>query len=283
MAWSSDDALPPAPDLSARDYLRVVRRGLPTAVLVFGGLAILLLVRLFEAVLCGAGRPVTSRMVRFVSRQSLRLMGIPLTIDGRPMRAHGGLVANHSSWLDIFALSAADRFYFVSKAEVASWPLIGWLARATGTVFIRRDRRDTARQLSLFHERLALGHRLLFFPEGTSTDGQRILPFKTPLFEPYLAKGHEVGLMIQPVTVIYTPPPEVEPRFYGWWGEMDFAPHLLKVLAIRCQGAVRVVFHAPIALDQVADRKALAARCEAAVRAAHPFGQVEPSKAASPA
>jgi 1-acyl-sn-glycerol-3-phosphate acyltransferase len=241
---------------------------------VFGGLFILLLLRIPEGLAYGVRRPWTSHLPPLVSRISLRLIGLPLAITGKPMTAQGGLVANHSSWLDIFVLSAADRFYFVSKSEVASWALIGWLARATGTVFIQRDRKDTRRQQAIFNERLSLGHRLLFFPEGTSTDGKRVLPFKSTLFEPFLTKGHRADLMIQPITVIYDPPGGEDTRFYGWWGDMSFAPHLLKVLAARRHGSVRVILHPPISVDSVDGRKELTAQCERLVSAAHPHAKI---------
>jgi lyso-ornithine lipid O-acyltransferase len=253
-------------------WVRLALKAVVIAVGVFGGLLVLLALRVPEYAVHGVRRPWTGQLVSVVSRFALRVIGLPLIIEGRVMDGHGGIVANHSSWLDIFTLSAAGQFYFVAKAEVARWPFIGWLARATGTVFIERARKDTKRQLALFNARLAAGHRLMFFPEGTSTDGERILPFKTTLFEPFLAQGHERGLQMQPVSVIYTAPEGVDRRFYGWWGDMGFGPHLLKVLAARRQGTVRIVFHQPVAVDVPGGRKALAAACELAVRSAHPFG-----------
>ena len=184
------------------------------------------------------------------------------------------MVANHSSWLDIFALNARKRVYFVSKAEVAGWPGIGWLARATGTVFIHRDRRHAREQTEVFRTRLRAGHRLLFFPEGTSTDGRRVLPFKTTLFAAFLSDLDIDDLHVQPCCVIYRAPKGDDPRFYGWWGNMDFGPHLLHTLAARWQGAVQVVYLAPLRVADYADRKALAAAAEAAVRAAHPQGDI---------
>jgi lyso-ornithine lipid O-acyltransferase len=144
------------------------------------------------------------------------------------MRERGAVVANHSSWMDIFALNARKRVYFVSKAEVARWPGIGWLARATGTVFINRDPKEARAQQTVFEARLKAGHKLLFFPEGTSTDGQRILPFKSTLFGAFFAPDLRDILWVQPVTVIYTAPPGEDPRFYAWWGDMSFGGHLLK-------------------------------------------------------
>jgi 1-acyl-sn-glycerol-3-phosphate acyltransferase len=159
---------------------------------------------------------------------------------------------------------------------VAGWAGIGWLARATGTVFITRKGAEAKAQRDLFEVRLRAGHRLLFFPEGTSTDSRRILPFKSTLFAAFFTHGLQHLLHVQPVTVIYSPPAGTDQRFYGWWGDMEFAPHLLAVLA-RPGGAATVVLHPPIAVDATADRKALALACEAAVRSAHPRGEVSPA------
>jgi len=163
-------------------------------------------------------------------------------------------------------LNASKRVFFVAKAEVAGWPVIGWLARGTGTLFIRRDRREARRQQTLFEERLRAGHHLLFFPEGTSTDGARVLPFKTTLFAAFTTEALRGFLTVQPVSLRYHAPEGEDACFYGWWGDMDFAHGLLKVLAVRRQGWVDVVYHPPLRVADYPDRKALAAACEAAVR-----------------
>ena len=182
------------------------------------------------------------------------------------MNGPGAIVANHSSWLDIFALNARKRIYFVSKAEVAKWPGIGWLAQATGTVFIRRDSREARTHVETFVDRLSAGHKLLFFPEGTSTDGRRVLPFKPTLFAAFFADGLRETLSIQPVSVVYFAASGVDPRQYGWWGEMDFGPHLLSTLGAVNQGSVKVIYHSPVKVSNYADRKTLARDLEAAVR-----------------
>ncbi len=252
--------------IAAAGWLRALARGLVLFVLNFGCLLILVAARMIERPLAGQNRPVTPQITRFVCRTALRVLGIGYRVSGVPMQHMGAVVANHSSWLDIYALNACQSVCFVSKAEVARWPFIGWLARATGTVFIERDRRRARVQQAEFEERIRAGHRLLFFPEGTSTDGRRVVPFKSTLFEAFYTHGLEHVMQIQPVSVIYHAPEGEDPRFYGWWGAMALAPHLLQTLAARRQGRIEVVFHPPVSVDAFPSRKGLARRCEDDVR-----------------
>ena len=270
--WNSD-SYPQRPTLTARDWLRVIWRAVALGGVVFGGLAVLLLCRLIERPLCGMRRPVTPYITQFVCRGAFLILGITLHIRGAPMTARGAVVANHSSWLDIFALNAGKRVYFVSKSEVAEWPGIGWLARATGTVFIERNRAQAKSQTEIFEARLLAGHKLLFFPEGTSTDGQRVLPFKTTLFQSFFVDGLRDALSIQPVTLRYQAPEGMDSRFYGWWGDMDFAPHLLATLGPARQGKVEVIYGTPLKVAEFANRKALAKACEEAIRAGLVVGE----------
>ena len=196
----------------------------------------------------------------------VHILGIAGTARGAPMPHAGAVVANHSSWLDIFVLNARKRIYFVAKAEVAGWAVIGWLARATGTAFIRRDRAAAGDQAALLRTRLRAGHRLLFFPEGTSTDGRRVLPFKTTLFAAFFETGLP-DLHVQPVSLAYTAPPGRDPAFYAWFADMDFAPHLLQVLAAPAGGRVAVTYHAPLRVADHDSRKSLARAGEELVRA----------------
>ncbi|MCA8879809.1 MAG: 1-acyl-sn-glycerol-3-phosphate acyltransferase [Rhodobacteraceae bacterium] len=253
-------------------WVRVAVKGGLLGLLTFGCLGLLLLVRLIEAPLFGLRRPVTPFITQFVCRNAFRILGMRFESDGEPMRSHGAVVANHSSWLDIFSLNARKRIYYVAKAEVAGWAGIGWLARATGTVFINRDPKEAAEQRALFIRRLAAGHKLLFFPEGTSTDGQRVLSFKPTLFAAFFDAELRDTIWVQPVSVTYYAPLGEEPRFYSWWGGMDFAPHLLKVLAAPRQGRVRVVYHPPLRVADYAGRKQLAAEAEVSVRRGHDAG-----------
>ncbi len=263
-------AEPEATRFGAAGWARIVFRGVPLGLVVFGGLALLLTLRLIERPMNGPRRPWTPWITQAVCRTAFVLLGIRHRIHGSRMGHRGAVVANHSTWLDIFTLNAGKRIYFVSKAEVAKWVGIGWLARATGTVFITRAAREARAQKATFEERLTIGHKLLFFPEGTSSDGQRVLPFKSALFAAFFSEGLKDLVWVQPVTVVYTAPEGRPKNFYGWWGDMEFGPHLLKILAASPQGAVDVHYHDPVRVADFEDRKALALYCEEAVRSKFP-------------
>ncbi len=270
--WRDDKMPMPRPGVVG--WLLVVIRGIPLILVVYGCLLLLLLVRMFERPLCGLDRPFSPYITQFVCRTALRILGIGYATKGKPMREAGAIVANHGSWFDVFPLNAAQRIYFVSKSEVAGWPGIGWLARATGTVFIARKGTESKLQQEVFEARLRAGHKLLFFPEGTSTDTLRVLPFKSTLFAAFFTHGLDRILHIQPVTVAYHGPEGADPRFYGWWGDMDFGPHLLMILSARKQGRVEVIFHDAVPVDGFENRKVLADYCERVVRASLPHGAI---------
>lgn len=268
-AWDSADHPTPV-SVGPLGWVLMLLRGMTLATVVLVGLVILLAIRLIERPLYGQGRPVTPHITQIVCKIAFWIMGLRRAVVGTPMRHRGAVVANHTSWLDIFSLNAAQRIYFVSKSEVASWPGIGWLAKATGTLFIERNPKHARKQTEVFQRRLLDNHRLLFFPEGTSTDGLQVLPFKTTLFQSFFAPELRDVIWVQPVTVLYTAPDGTDPRFYGWWGDMSFGGHLLRTLASLRQGQVTTIYHNPLAVADFENRKALAQACEAQVRAAHP-------------
>jgi len=257
-------------------WLRVVLRGSVLGTITFGGLALMLVLRLIERPLFGLHRPMTPFLTQAVCRAAFVVLGMGYVMRGKRMEDRGAIVCNHVSWLDIFALNARKRIYFVSKSEVAGWPGIGWLARATGTVFINRDPRDARRQQVVFEQRLLAGHKLLFFPEGTSTDGSLVLPFKSTLFQAFFSDDLKHRTSIQPVTLIYHAPDGEDVRFYGWWGQMGFGPHLVKVLAAKRNGTVEVLYHQPVRVDSFPNRKSLAAHVEDVVRAGQLHGAAQP-------
>ncbi|GGW23602.1 1-acyl-sn-glycerol-3-phosphate acyltransferase [Gemmobacter lanyuensis] len=259
------------PRIGPLGWALVVLRAPLLACVTYGALLVFLLLRGIERPLYGVNRPWTPWITQGVCRAALAIMGFRYHRKGRPMQGQGAIVANHAGWIDIFSLNAADRVYFVSKDDVAGWPAIGVLARVTGTMFIARKGTEAKRQQEMMEERLRAGHRLLFFPEGTSTDTLHVLPFKTPLFQAFFTHGMDRVLQIQPVTVVYHAPKGRDPRFYGWWADMSFAGHLMQVLATPRQGRIEVIFHPPVPVDGFPGRKELAAYCERVIRTAHPL------------
>ncbi|HHI69773.1 MAG TPA: 1-acyl-sn-glycerol-3-phosphate acyltransferase, partial [Rhodobacteraceae bacterium] len=127
--WFPEDVAEPV-RIGPFGWVLVLLRVVPMLIVILTGLAVLLLLRLIEAPLFRPDRPITPYITQGVCRLALLIMGLPLHVTGDRMRQKGAVVANHASWLDIFTLNAAKRIYFVAKAEVAGWPLIGWLARA---------------------------------------------------------------------------------------------------------------------------------------------------------
>lgn len=268
MTWAGDPPPEPVP-YGILAAFRILRRAIPILVSILAGLVLLLSLRLIERPLFGLHRPWTPWITQAVCRLTLIFLGLRFHRTGRPMDGQGAIVANHSSWLDIFVLNASDRIYFVSKSEVANWPGIGTLARATGTLFIARDPRAARDQTKLFEKRLLDGQRLLFFPEGTSTDGLRVLPFKSTLFAAFFAPELHENMAIQPVSVTYHASEGCDPRTYGWWGDMNFGSHLLATLALPRQGRVEVTYHAPLPVPDFDSRKALAHAAETCIRDGH--------------
>lgn len=157
-------------------------------------------------------------------RRACRILGLRVRVLGEPEPTPALYAANHVSWLDVAALGATIPADFVAKSEVAGWPAIGLLARAGGTVFLRREcGRSAARAVETLIERLACGRSVVVFPEGTSTAGRDVLPFKSALFE----APARLGCDVQPVSIRYREGASVAPFI----GDDSFLPHLLRVLA----------------------------------------------------
>jgi lyso-ornithine lipid O-acyltransferase len=262
--WREAEAPPLSGPGGLRDWLRVLRRGGLAVLVLLAGVIAILPLRGTERLFHGRRRPWTGPHVQAVCRLVLACIGIGWRRKGAVLQGPGAFVANHSSWLDILVLHAAMPVTFVSKAEVARWPGINILTWVTDTHFVTRDPRLARAQAKEFADRVRAGQRLLFFPEGTSSDGRRVLPFKATLFQGFLTDDLPQDLAIQPVGVVYAAPPERDPRFYGWWADMALGPHLLAVLAARRQGRVVVHLHDPVPVAGQ-DRKTLSAACHSAI------------------
>ncbi|MFO1246866.1 MAG: lysophospholipid acyltransferase family protein [Alphaproteobacteria bacterium] len=206
-------------------------------------------------------------------RHVAALFGIHIKVTGKPVTGEGVLlVANHTSWADIIIFSAVMPLSFVAKSEVGTWPFFGTLARLQRTVFVERTRRSATGQVAgAINQRLAQGDALLLFPEGTSHDGNRVLPFKSALLgaaEARLTGGQHVK--VQPVSVAFTglhgiPMGRENRPLFAWYGDMEMVPHLWEALLAGPLDVV-VRFHEPLSLDRM-DRKTLAAKAQEIVQA----------------
>lgn len=258
-----EDSHPNPPLDGVLGCLRILVRLLALMFVIYGLLIIFLVIRLFE---WPWGRPVSPSITQFVCRLSLMIIGVRLKVKGQRMTSHGVMVSNHVSWLDIFVNNSQQRIIFVAKTEVSKWFGIAILAKATGTIFIKREPRQAAKQRQVIVQRLLRGQKLFLFPEGTSTDGLRVLKFKPTLFAAFFAPELKDNLQIQPITLCYKAPPNQHPAFYGFWGDETFVASLLKILSAQGKGSVDYIYHPPIRIADFSDRKELALACETQIR-----------------
>lgn len=214
--------------------------------------------------------PLRRQLPRWYHRQCARILGFRIERHGIRAGTHPTLyVCNHSSYLDITILGALIPASFVAKAEVARWPLFGTLARLQRTVFIDRTPRKAAAHRDEMSARLEAGDELILFPEGTSSDGNHVLPFKSALFSVAQQRPHGAPLTVQPVSVAYTkldgiPMGRYLRPFFAWYGEMELAQHMWAAAGLGTV-TVEVTFHPPVTIDDFPSRKALAQHCHAAV------------------
>ena len=241
-----------------------------------------------QAVLVRVSTPAARRFPQWYHRKVCRLLGVRVRVEGALERGVPVLLlANHSSWLDIPVISAAAPVSFVAKKEVSTWPFVSWLAMLQRTVFVDRTRRttvgDTAGEMI---DRLNAGDTLVLFAEGTSSDGNRVLPFKTSLIsaaKPTRAaragatggQAPKVGqgppAVVQTLAIVYThrhglPMGRADRPGVGWYGDMELGGHVWGVLT---GGPIEVTVRLgpPVPLDDFADRKVLARHSETEIRA----------------
>lgn len=188
-------------------------------------------------------------------------MGLDVRIEGNPIRSDVLYVANHVSWLDILAMGGAVPTFFISKDDVAAWPLVGMLARIGGTIFIdRNSRRAVHGQVDQLGLELLHHVPITLFPEGTTGDGITMFPFRPALFASVAPPPP--GIAVQPVAIDYGP----AAAEIAWTGDEDIGPNARKVLGRRGVLRCTLRFLPPLAPSQ--DRKALAAQAQTAVAAA---------------
>jgi 1-acyl-sn-glycerol-3-phosphate acyltransferase len=209
------------------------------------------------------------RLPALFHRIACRVMGLVVDVHGT---MHGGQtvwISNHLSYLDILAIGSVARCSFVAKDDVRGWPVFGPLARLQDTVFISRTSRRAADVGLALSAALANGKSLVVFPEGTTSDGTMVLPFKSSLFEVFVGNRASAGTTLQPMTVSVESidgcvVDAANRDLYAYHGDASLGPHLLRFLGTR--GAkVRLTFHAPLSGDAITSRKSLARAAHAAV------------------
>jgi len=251
--------VPGAPRLSGRRPVRAVRRGvsillwtvpmglLQAGMLLLPGRAKVVVARLYWASLC-----------RLMGMQ-VRVIGTPAQrLDGRPVV----FASNHSSWLDILALGGTLEACFVAKQEVGTWPLVSLIARLGRTVFVSRRAANTLHERDAMRARLNGGDSLILFPEGTSSDGSRVLPFRSVFFSVVEERAGSLRPVVQPVSVVYDqlaglPIGRASRPVFAWYGDMDLASHFWRLAQHRGL-RVTVLLHAPVDPAAYPSRKALA-------------------------
>ncbi|MAZ83654.1 MAG: 1-acyl-sn-glycerol-3-phosphate acyltransferase [Hoeflea sp.] len=214
---------------------------------------------------------IRRRLPRWWHRIMAPMIGLKVEVIGQPSNDRPLMLAsNHVSWKDIVVLGAAADVVYVAKSEVRDWPVFGWLARLQRTVFVERDRkRTTGNQIDEMARRLKADEIVVLFPEGTTSDGNRILPFKTSLFGAATAAIPEVPekrVVVQPVAICYVgiqgmPMGRYHRPVAAWPGDVALGPHLLRVLK---EGAleVEVRFGEPVVFDGATNRKTAAKEVE---------------------
>lgn len=222
------------------------------------------------------GWPLARTLPAWWHRRALGSLGVRVEVHGAPAAARPLLVTpNHASWLDISVIGSLMPISFVAKAEVASWPLFGLFAKLQRSVFVDRTRRTaTGRAADELGRRLAAGDCMVLFPEGTSSTGDVVLPFRSALLgaaRGAIDAGGHAEVWVQPMTVAYTriagmPMGRADRPRIGWTGDVELPPHLWGVAAAGGVD-VEIVWGEARPFDARTDRKALAAELEREVRA----------------
>ncbi len=212
--------------------------------------------------------PLARHVPVLYHRGLLRIFGVHMTVRGEISRSRPlMIVANHVSWLDIVVLSATAPVSFVAKAEMASWPIFGQLAWLQRTIFVKREnRRESAKQANDIADRLNQNDTMVLFPEGTTTDGHGLSPFKTSLFEAVrfaISASSQTQAALQPVAIRYTrlhgmPLGRQWMQHVAWPGEVGLTEHFGPLVGTGALD-VDVIFGEPILMDRTSNRKQIAA------------------------
>lgn len=191
---------------------------------------------------------------RWFLGRAARIAGARVEVIGTPLRRDVFYVSNHLSWIDILALGGASGTAFVAKAEIGEAPVVGWLAGLNRTVYVKRENRmGVARQIDALRDALAENRAITVFPEGTTTDGKSLLPFKTPMLR--VLEPPPPGVMVQPVLLDYGAASEA----IGWIGEESGLDNARRILARKQSFPLKISFLEPFDPHDFPGRKSIAA------------------------
>ena len=189
----------------------------------------------------------------------LWLLSINVEYDGNYKRAKdcNFFVSNHLSYLDIPILGSVIPLRFVAKSEVQFWPIFGFLSKLARTIFIKRKRSDSVIQKNKIFDLLSSGDKVCMFPEGTTSDGNRVLDFKSSSFSAL----ENQKFLIQPIIISYSDLNGIPINRWlrpviAWYGDMDFKPHLLKLMSLRSI-KIKLIYINPVCSSHFASRKDL--------------------------
>jgi 1-acyl-sn-glycerol-3-phosphate acyltransferase len=245
--------------------------------IIIAAVAVLTIVLLpFQWIAVKFGFALQRRIPQFYHRLICALVGVKISVVGqRSAESPLMIVSNHVSWLDISVITASVPVVFIAKQEVAGWPIFGLLAKLQRTVFVNRNQRHkTADVNAEIARRLAGGDPVVLFGEGTSSDGNRVLEFRSALIgaarEAVAQAEHVTRVHVQPLSIAYTgmlglPLGRQHRPLIAWYGDFELAPHLAEVLR-RGSIDVTLTWGAPIPVDETSDRKVTTRTLENAVR-----------------
>lgn len=242
----------------------------------------------FEACLLLVPGTPKIRWTRVIWGVLCKLLGLRIRVIGKRAGSVGGArarargerpviyISNHSSWLDVLVLGTLLPSVFVAKGDIEKWPIMGLVSKIGRTIFVSRQRSTTGRERDQMIRRMVEGDNLVLFPEGTSSDGSRVLPFMSAFFAiaklPRLRDGEKSQLpvvyapgmspIIQPVSIVYDkleglPVARLRRPVFAWYGDMDLGPHLWQLVQWQTSQAT-VVLHEPLDPELFPSRKALA-------------------------
>lgn len=210
----------------------------------------------------------------YFHRLTAQQLGLKIRLFGRPYQGRPLLViSNHMSWLDIVALSTVMPMSFVARADMAGWPIFGLFAKLQRSIFVERTRKSATKTANdALFERLLAGDPVVLFAEGTTSDGNRVLPFRSSMVGAVERLFGRAEPVVQPVAIAYTryhnlPMLRTKRPDVAWYGDMDLIPHFAGILK---GGPVEVTltFCDPLPLEAIGDRKQLTKAAETVIRRA---------------